>query len=75
MNSGKKRKKQFYINQSLKQAKRAKLQCLESGMTGFLLTCNNNRKKETLRDAYSLLNEYADKLYGPEQVRSYERNT
>ena len=38
-------------------------------MKGFLITCNN-REKEAVKEAYNLLNEYADKLYGPEQVMS-----
>lgn len=36
-------------------------------MKGFLVTCNNN-EKGAVRDAYNILNEYADKLYGPEKV-------
>lgn len=42
---------------------------MKDGMKGFLLTCNN-REKETVREGYSLLNEYADKLYGPEPKKS-----
>ena len=42
---------------------------MKDGMKGFLLTCNN-REKETVREGYSLLNEYADKLYGPEPRKS-----
>ena len=40
---------------------------LEVGMQGIIITCNMNEKKCT-SEAYSLLNEYADKLYGPEKV-------
>ncbi|XP_053712971.1 THUMP domain-containing protein 1 [Synchiropus splendidus] len=36
---------------------------LDVGMTGVLITCNMNQKKCTA-EAYDLLNEYADKLYG-----------
>ncbi|GCB70080.1 hypothetical protein scyTo_0010695 [Scyliorhinus torazame] len=39
---------------------------LEVGMQGLLITCNMNEKKCTA-EAYSLLNEYADQLYGPEK--------
>ncbi|XP_062865912.1 THUMP domain-containing protein 1 [Trichomycterus rosablanca] len=39
---------------------------LEAGMQGILITCNMNERKCT-GEAYSLLNEYADLLYGPEQ--------
>lgn len=38
---------------------------LEVGMQGILITCNMNERKCTA-EAYNLLNEYADKLYGPE---------
>ena len=40
---------------------------LGSGMRGILITCNK-RERESVREAYNLLNEYADKLYGPEKV-------
>ncbi|CAL8286156.1 unnamed protein product [Arctogadus glacialis] len=40
---------------------------LEVGMQGIIITCNMNEKKCT-SEAYSLLNEYADKLYGPEKI-------
>ncbi|KAK2909568.1 hypothetical protein Q8A67_005405 [Cirrhinus molitorella] len=39
---------------------------LEVGAQGVLITCNMNERKCT-SEAYSLLNEYADALYGPEQ--------
>ncbi|RXN31762.1 THUMP domain-containing 1 [Labeo rohita] len=39
---------------------------LEVGAQGVLITCNMNARKCT-SEAYSLLNEYADALYGPEQ--------
>ncbi|KAM9454272.1 THUMP domain-containing protein 1 [Clarias gariepinus] len=40
---------------------------LEAGMQGILITCNMNERRCTA-EAYSLLNEYADQLYGPEQL-------
>lgn len=40
---------------------------LEVGAEGVLVTCNMNERKCT-REAYNLLNEYADALYGPEQT-------
>lgn len=40
---------------------------LEVGMQGILITCNMNERKCTA-EAFNLLNEYADKLYGPEKV-------
>uniref|UniRef100_A0A8C1LY62 THUMP domain-containing protein 1 n=1 Tax=Cyprinus carpio TaxID=7962 RepID=A0A8C1LY62_CYPCA len=39
---------------------------LEVGAQGVLITCNMNERKCT-SEAFSLLNEYADALYGPEQ--------
>ncbi|XP_063059665.1 THUMP domain-containing protein 1 [Engraulis encrasicolus] len=39
---------------------------LEVGMRGILITCNMNERKCTA-EAYNLLNEYAEKLYGPEK--------
>lgn len=39
---------------------------LEVGAQGVLVTCNMNERKCT-SEAFSLLNEYADELYGPEQ--------
>ncbi|KAM4585440.1 THUMP domain-containing protein 1 [Odontesthes bonariensis] len=40
---------------------------LEVGMQGILITCNMNERKCTA-EAFNLLNEYADKLYGPEKL-------
>lgn len=40
---------------------------LEVGMQGVLITCNMNEKKCTA-EAFNLLSEYADKLFGPEKV-------
>ncbi|XP_076003731.1 THUMP domain-containing protein 1 [Genypterus blacodes] len=41
---------------------------LEVGMQGILITCNMNEKKCTA-EAFNLLNEYADELYGPEKLQ------
>lgn len=40
---------------------------LEVGMQGILITCNMNQRKCTA-EAFNLLNEYAEELYGPEKV-------
>lgn len=40
-------------------------------MQGILITCNMNERKCTA-EAFNLLNEYADKLYGPEKVSPQE---
>ncbi|KAG7222565.1 hypothetical protein INR49_016162 [Caranx melampygus] len=37
-------------------------------MEGILITCNMNERKCTA-EAFNLLNEYADKLYGPEKMQ------
>ncbi|KAJ1097151.1 hypothetical protein NDU88_002278 [Pleurodeles waltl] len=39
---------------------------LEAGMQGILITCNMNERK-CVGEAYSLLNEYAEELFGPEK--------
>lgn len=40
-------------------------------MQGVLITCNMNERKCTA-EAYNLLGEYADRLYGPEKLQSTE---
>lgn len=40
-------------------------------MQGVLITCNMNERKCT-SEAYNLLSEYADELYGPEKLQSIE---
>ena len=39
--------------------------CLGPDQKGFLVTCNF-REKEAIREAYQLLNEYADRMFGSE---------
>ncbi|XP_008256047.1 THUMP domain-containing protein 1 [Oryctolagus cuniculus] len=65
--SGKRKGKAQYV-----QAKRAR-RCdgggprqLEPGLQGILITCNMNERK-CVEEAYSLLNEYGDDMYGPEK--------
>lgn len=41
---------------------------LEPNLCGFLITCGNNYERQAVREAYNILNEYADILY-PQQVR------
>ena len=60
-----KARKQAYFNAVKKTKKYEAGRVLKEGMTGFLLTCNN-REKEAVREAYNILNEYADILYGTE---------
>lgn len=42
---------------------------MKTGMKGFICTCNGN-EKQCVQESYNILNEYADKLYGEETVRS-----
>jgi hypothetical protein len=44
---------------------------LEIGQRGFLCTCNGF-EKDCAKEAMNLLNEYADKLFGPEDWRQTE---
>ncbi|MEQ2174707.1 hypothetical protein GOODEAATRI_010560 [Goodea atripinnis] len=65
-NETRKRSKKRYV--SGQQGKRWKgSRELEVGMLGILITCNMNERKCTA-EAFNLLNEYADKLFGPEKV-------
>lgn len=67
---GKRKGKAQYV-----QAKRARRgdgagpRQLEPGLQGILITCNMNERK-CVEEAYSLLSEYGDDLYGPEKVRA-----
>ncbi|KAM3864621.1 THUMP domain-containing protein 1 [Diretmus argenteus] len=47
---------------------------LEVGMQGILITCNMNERKCTA-EAFNLLNEYADKHYGPEKLQDSGRSS
>ena len=61
---GKKRPKSYYIK-CAKGKRQKRINDLDVGMKGFLITCNTH-EKEAVRESYNILNEYADKLYGPE---------
>lgn len=63
--SRKRSKKRFVAGQQKKRWKGSRE--LEVGMQGILITCNMNERKCTA-EAFNLLNEYADKLYGPEKL-------
>ncbi|XP_012283361.1 THUMP domain-containing protein 1 homolog [Orussus abietinus] len=62
-----KRKKNYFSNYG--NQKRRKQFVLESGMTGFLCTCNF-REKDCVRDAYKILDKYSIQLYGPEGIKT-----
>ncbi|XP_034044752.1 THUMP domain-containing protein 1 [Thalassophryne amazonica] len=67
-NESKKRKKKRYAGaQHSKRWKGSRE--LEVGMQGVLISCNMNERKATA-EAYNLLGEYADKLYGPEKLQN-----
>nr|SVE74525.1 EOG090X0GPG [Daphnia barbata] len=64
--AGNKRKakdKAFYIK-SAKQARKSSNE-LGPGQRGFL--CTSNRERDSVREAYNILNEHADILYGGEE--------
>ncbi|XP_051560747.1 THUMP domain-containing protein 1 [Myxocyprinus asiaticus] len=64
MSEARKRSKKRFSGHAHKRLKRARE--LEVGAQGVIITCNMNERKCT-SEAFSLLNEYADALYGPEQ--------
>ncbi|XP_004691787.1 PREDICTED: THUMP domain-containing protein 1 [Condylura cristata] len=45
---------------------------LEPGLQGILITCNMNERK-CVEEAYSLLNEYGDDMYGPEKFIDHDQ--
>ncbi|XP_026158527.1 THUMP domain-containing protein 1 [Mastacembelus armatus] len=64
--SRKRSKKRFGAGQHSKRWKGSRE--LEVGMQGILITCNMNQRKCTA-EAFNLLSEYADQLYGPEKLQ------
>jgi len=60
-----KRKKSYYKKSGTQNKKFRGQNDLDADMRGFLVTCNTH-EKETVRELYNILNEYADSLYGPE---------
>ncbi|KAM3826557.1 THUMP domain-containing protein 1 isoform 1-T1 [Vipera latastei] len=71
------RKRRPPKGQFVQAAKRARAggrrQPLEAGMCGILITCNMNERK-CVAEAYSLLGEYGEQLYGPEQFAEREED-
>jgi len=61
-----KARKQNYFKAVKQSKKYAQGKVLKEDMVGFLLTCNN-REREAVREGYNLLNEFADKMLGPEK--------
>ena len=60
-----KKKRKNYFSSKTNPNKKRKNFVLECGMKGFLCT-TNFREKECVREAYNLLNEYSEKLFGAE---------
>ncbi len=59
----KRNKSKKWFCKNAKKARRSFI--LAPNQKGFLISCNF-REKEAIREAYVLLNEYADRLYGSE---------
>ncbi|XP_054849549.1 THUMP domain-containing protein 1 [Eublepharis macularius] len=68
--SRKRRPKAQYV-QAAKRARPSGARQLEAGMCGILITCNMNERK-CVAEAYSLLGEYGEQLYGPEQFTDHD---
>lgn len=60
-----KRPKSYYVQLAKKQKSHHNF--LRPGLTGFLCTCND-RERECVLEAYNILNEYADQMYGKEVI-------
>ncbi|XP_044289077.1 THUMP domain-containing protein 1 [Varanus komodoensis] len=70
--SRKRRPKAQYM-QPAKRARPGGPRQLEPGMCGILITCNMNERK-CVAEAYSLLGEYGEQLYGPEQFADQDED-
>lgn len=65
-----KKKRNYYSTIANNHKKRRQL-TLESGMTGFLCTCNF-RQKDCVRDAYKILTEFSDENVKPNRMKDPE---
>lgn len=70
--ASRKRRSKGQYSQVAKRARPGAALQLEPGMCGILITCNMNERK-CVAEAYSLLGEYGEQLYGPEQVGFFSR--
>uniref|UniRef100_A0A7M4FUS9 THUMP domain-containing protein 1 n=1 Tax=Crocodylus porosus TaxID=8502 RepID=A0A7M4FUS9_CROPO len=59
-------KAQYVQGPAVKRGRAGAPRQLEPGMQGILITCNMNERK-CVGEAYSLLGEYGEQLYGPEK--------
>ncbi|GBL98760.1 THUMP domain-containing protein 1 [Araneus ventricosus] len=64
MSSISKNKKRKNKKKYFQSNKKHRSGVLEAGLKGFLITCNHEH--QCVKEAYNLLNEFADDLYGPE---------
>lgn len=69
MDADKRKRKYYSINHNYQKKRRQ--YTLEPGIKGFFCTCNFH-EKDCVREAKNILTEYADNLYGSEQVRIYK---
>jgi len=67
-----KRPKSYYIKCAKKHKPNDDKNTLRPNLKGFLCTCND-REKDCVRETYNLLNEYADQLYGKEDMTEIEK--
>jgi len=70
-NRRKRKDKSYYVN-AAKKAKMAKYRMVP-GAKGFLLFCNHH-EKETVREGYRILNQFADEIYGKEEESRKKSN-
>uniref|UniRef100_A0A336MYQ5 CSON003151 protein n=1 Tax=Culicoides sonorensis TaxID=179676 RepID=A0A336MYQ5_CULSO len=66
MSSPKKRKMDSHQKRKFFGKNQNKKTFMEAGQSGFLVTCNF-REKDCVRESYSVLNEFADMLYGKQE--------
>ncbi|XP_070811235.1 THUMP domain-containing protein 1 [Pituophis catenifer annectens] len=71
--SRKRRPPKGQYSQAAKRARPGGRHQLEAGMCGILITCNMNERK-CVAEAYSLLGEYGEQLYGPEQFAEQDED-
>ena len=70
--SKRKRKDKRHYANAAKKAKLAKYRMVP-GAKGFLLFCNHH-EKETVREGYRILNQFADEMYGKEEAPVKQSN-
>eukprot|EP00795_Rhopilema_esculentum_P014082 gene14083-5069_t len=70
--TNRKRNKKFYCGHD---AKKKRIEDLAPGVKGFLITCNERKEAPVVSEAYALLNEYADIIYGPEKIDEENPNS